>query len=93
MDQFMLGIDIGTTSVKVILFDPAGRPVRAHGSAYGIERPRARRVSPCAITATMLPAVPDDDAQAITIGRHPRSDAGNRPEPPVVMGWRTAITV
>ncbi|WP_239062224.1 FGGY-family carbohydrate kinase [Streptomyces sp. SID13031] len=36
----MLGIDIGTTAVKVILFDPAGRPVRAHTTAYGIRRPQ-----------------------------------------------------
>ncbi|WP_405056371.1 FGGY-family carbohydrate kinase [Kribbella sp. NBC_01505] len=41
MDQFMLGIDIGTTAVKVILFDPTGLPVRAHATPYGIERPRS----------------------------------------------------
>ncbi|MFF1821567.1 FGGY-family carbohydrate kinase [Kribbella sp. NPDC058245] len=40
MDQFMLGIDIGTTAVKVILFGPTGEPVRAHATPYGIQRPQ-----------------------------------------------------
>lgn len=36
---FLIGIDVGTTSVKAALFDLAGRPVRATQSAYPTERP------------------------------------------------------
>jgi sugar (pentulose or hexulose) kinase len=42
MDQFMLGINLGTTAVKVILFGPAGEPVRAHATPYGIHDRLAR---------------------------------------------------
>lgn len=39
MDELLLGIDVGTTAVKVALFDAAGQLVRSHSTPYPIHRP------------------------------------------------------
>lgn len=38
--ELMLGIDVGTTAVKVAVFTMDGQPVAAHTEAYPISRPR-----------------------------------------------------
>jgi len=40
MDELLLGIDVGTTAVKVALFDTSGRLVASHATPYPIRRPR-----------------------------------------------------
>ncbi|KZM73407.1 xylulokinase [Nocardia terpenica] len=39
-DDLMLGIDVGTTAVKVVAFTVGGRPVAAHTTPYPIDRRR-----------------------------------------------------
>jgi xylulokinase len=39
-DEVILGIDVGTTSVKVGAFTAGGEPVRQHAVSYAVSRPR-----------------------------------------------------
>ncbi len=41
---YLIGIDVGTTSVKAALFDLAGRTVRRYGQGYPTERPAPSHV-------------------------------------------------
>lgn len=41
---FLIGIDVGTTSVKAVLFDLAGKPVRSFRQSYPTSRPGPAKV-------------------------------------------------
>nr|WP_225955164.1 FGGY-family carbohydrate kinase [Kibdelosporangium phytohabitans] len=68
----MVGIDAGTTAVKVAAFTVDGRPVRAHSTGYPISRPRPGWAEQDPLdwwrgTQEGLAALPDDAVRSLGI--------------------------